>query len=106
MSSQRFTGFKMKSSSSSSSTSSATKMQSAYPLPASVRHGAYKPNYGTSVSRKNVTEEEYFDDAPEDKETSKLEYQPASDSDAEESEEEDPLDAFMSGIEVFITLLN
>lgn len=75
-------------------------MQSDYPLPASVRHGAYKPNYGTSVSRKNITEEEYFDDTQEEKEVSKLEYQPASDSEPEESEEEDPLDAFMSGIEV------
>lgn len=88
MSGQKFTGFKMKASSS--------KLQSAYPLPAGVRQGVAMPSYGSAgLPKKRLTEEEYFDDGEE--EVVKGEYQKASDS---EESEEDPLDAFMSGIEV------
>lgn len=73
-------------------------MQSAYPLPASLRQSSIKPSYGSSFSRKHATEEEYFDDGEEESKQTQLEYQPKSDSSSEESEE-DPLDAFMSGIE-------
>ncbi len=96
MSGQKFTGFKMKSTSSASSSS---QIQSKYPLPAEVSQGYVKPRYGnnTNFSRKHMTEEDYFEEAEDDQKVNQLEYQPASDTD--ESSEEDPLDAFMSGIE-------
>jgi hypothetical protein len=100
MSGQKFTEFKMKSSSSSTSSSTSRQIQSKFPLPANVSQGFVKPQYGSNsnFSRKHLTEEDYFEDA-EDEQKNQLEYQPASDTDSSESEE-DPLDAFMSGIEV------
>ena len=85
-------------SSSNTNSSSSSRIQSKYPLPAHVMQGYVKqPAYGSNnFSRKHKTEEEYFEDG-EDEVKNKLEYQPASDS---EDSEEDPLDAFMSGIEV------
>ena len=98
MSGQKFTGFKMKSTSSSSSSTN-KQIQSKYPLPVEVSQGFVKPQYGvnTNFSRKHMTEEDYFEDADDGQKNNQLEYQQASDTD--ESSEEDPLDAFMSGIE-------
>ena len=102
-----FTGFKLKSvsktSSASATSSDKSKLQAAYPLSTA----ATRPSYGPSFSRKHVTEEDYFESAEDElanaKKLKDLEYQPASGSSSSSNdEEEDPLDSFMSSIEVYL----